>query len=148
MANILRISEATSLALHTMALLAMHRGKRKSNLELAETLHASHHTLAKVLNSLARAELVDALRGPHGGFMLAEDPASISLLSVYEAVEGQLEEARCLLGSPICTGRGCVLGGLVESVHSDLETYLSETTVADLVSRIRLKRAKPAPASA
>jgi Rrf2 family transcriptional regulator, nitric oxide-sensitive transcriptional repressor len=139
MANLLRITEATSLALHTMALLAKHPGVRKSNLDISVTLHASQHTLAKVLNNLAKAGLADAVRGPHGGFMLAQEPKDMTLLQVYEAVEGQLSTAACLLGSPICCGTTCVLGGLVDAVQSQVRDYLAGTTVADLAGCITIR---------
>ena len=132
MNNVLRISESVSLGLHTMALLSREPKRRLANMTIATELHASQHTLAKVLSSLAHAGLVHSLRGPRGGFRLARGPEAISLLEVYEAINGPLSDSSCLLGDPICDGTGCVLGGLLQSVAEQVGKYLSETTLEDL----------------
>jgi len=142
MGNLLRLSESASLALHVMVLLAQQGGQRSSTPELARRLEASPHTLAKVLQQLTRAGLVRAARGPKGGFALARPPRKISLLDTYQAVEGPLGKAQCLLGEPFCDGSRCVLGGLVEWVQREGRNYLSRTTLEDLARTIVL-RARP-----
>jgi DNA-binding IscR family transcriptional regulator len=67
-----------------------------------------------------------------GGFKLAKSPAEITLMDVYEAIEGTYHPSDCLLGRPVCDGRECVLGGLVESVNGQVRAYLSGTTLAQL----------------
>ena len=64
MANFVRISEAASLGLHTMALLAKRGETRTTNQEIADMLGASVHHLAKVMQRLVRAGLVDSAVGP------------------------------------------------------------------------------------
>jgi Rrf2 family protein len=134
--NLLRISEAVSLGLHTMALLASRGEARCTNHEIADVLHASVHHLAKIMQRLARTGLVDSAVGPQGGFRLARSASDIRLLEIYEAIDGPLGEPECLLGEPICDGGECVLGGLVEKVSREVRSYLSETTLASLVDRV------------
>lgn len=129
----LRISEAASLALHAMALLAGDERQPRPTRELAETLKVSGHHLAKVMQRLGRAGLVASQRGPHGGFRLARRRGSISLLEVYEAVEGPLPGHTCLLGKPACNGP-CALGGLMQKLGDDVKSYLARTTLGDLAS--------------
>ena len=76
--------------------------------------------------------LVEATRGPKGGFRLAKPGSEISLLQVYEAIEGPLADTTCLLGEPICRGDKCILGGLLETVNRQVREYLASTTLADL----------------
>jgi Rrf2 family protein len=134
--NLLRISEAVSLGLHTMAFLASRGEARCTNHEIADVLHASVHHLAKIMQRLARTGLVDSAVGPQGGFRLARSASDIRLLEIYEAIDGPLGEPECLLGEPICDGGECVLGGLVEKVSREVRSYLSETTLASLVDRV------------
>ena len=70
MANVLRISEAATLALHTLALLASRPGVILSTHKIAKRLEASEAHLAKVLQRLARMGLVRSIRGARGGFVL------------------------------------------------------------------------------
>lgn len=137
MTNMLRISDAASLAMHTMAVLARDPERMMSTHEIAQSLSVSENHLAKVRQRLAKAGLVDATRGPHGGFRLAGNPRDITLLKVYEAIEGEFRPGNCLLGKPACDGRNCILGGLVETVNTKVLEYLSRTTLADLAAATR-----------
>jgi len=131
--SMLKISEAASLALHAAAILAAGNGNgRNSTRSMAHRLGASEHHLAKVMQRLGRAGLVRSVRGPQGGFVLASAPADISLLQIYEAVDGPLRPAPCLLPHQVCGGDDCVLGGLVQSLNDQIEDYLERTTLADL----------------
>lgn len=126
----LRISEAASLALHAMVLLARQEGRPLSTRQAAQGLGVSENHLAKVMQRLARAGLVDSRRGPRGGFRLAG--GGISLLQVYEAVEGPLASGSpCLLGRPACQG-GCALQGLTSLLSHEVRAYLAQTQVRDL----------------
>ena len=133
-----RISEAASLGLHTMALLARPGQKRSTNQEIAEILGASVHHLAKVMQRLVRAKLVDSAVGPQGGFRLAHAARRIKLLEIYEAIEGPMGEPGCLLATRICEGNDCVLGELVQRLNAEIRRYLVRTTLAVMVESIAL----------
>jgi Rrf2 family protein len=132
MTQVLKISEAASLALHTMVMLAANPNKTMSNRDIAALLKVSEAHLAKVLQRLGRAGLVNSQRGPKGGFSLARDSKEISLLAVYEAVEGPLETKACLLGKPVCGGN-CLLGGLLHKLGSEVSDYFAQTRLSDLI---------------
>lgn len=132
MASILKISEAASLALHTVVYLATQHDGLVSTKEIARVLHASEAHLSKVLQRLARVGIVSSVRGPKGGFALHEPPEKISLLEVYQAIEGPLALNNCLSEHPSCSGKQCVLGTLIGTIHEQITKYLSKTTVAQL----------------
>ena len=132
MASILKISEAASLALHTVVYLATQHDGLVSTKEIARVLHASEAHLSKVLQRLARVGIVSSVRGPKGGFALHESPEKISLLEVYQAIEGPLALNNCLSDHPSCSGKQCVLGTLIGTIHEQITKYLSKTTVAQL----------------
>ncbi len=134
MANVVKVSEAASLGLHTMVLLASEPEKRFRAKEIAGRLGASEAHLAKVLQRLARAGLVTSARGPGGGFNLARKSEDATLLEVYEAVDGPLVETTCLLESPACAGDGCILGGLMETANREVRDYLEGTRLSELKS--------------
>ena len=136
MAGILRVSEASTLALHTMAVLAGEPDGQLSVRRIAAALEASDHHLAKVLQRLTHAGLVRSTRGPHGGFALARPAAKITLLAVHEAVEGPLPATHCLLGRPRCQG-ACMLGDLLCAVGKLVHDRLANTSLADLAGTLR-----------
>ena len=71
MSNLINISEAASLALHGLVLIAKNQPLRMNVKVLAEELNASQTHLAKVFQKLSKAGLVKSLRGPAGGFELS-----------------------------------------------------------------------------
>jgi Rrf2 family protein len=132
MANMLKISEAASLGLHATAVLAACEDRITTTPEIAEWLDVSEAHLAKVLQRLHKAQLVESVRGPKGGFMLSKPADEISLLEVYEAIEGRLVADTCLLATPLCDENECILGNLLEKVYEQVNGYLSRTTLADV----------------
>jgi Rrf2 family protein len=130
----LRISDAASLAIHTMVFLAKSADRPVTTHEIASALDVSENHLAKVHQRLAKAGLVGAVRGPNGGFSLGKSPRQIKLLEIYEAIEGALEPSECLLGRPTCGRSQCIMGELVRSVNIQVSEYFSETTLFDLVN--------------
>ena len=132
MTSALKISEATSLAIHAMALLSAEPEKRHPARELAEILCVSEAHLAKVMQRLAKQGLVDSVRGPGGGFRVIADVDDITLLEIFEAIEGPFEPSNCLLGGVLCRGRKCVFGELIKTVNEKVLAYLSETRLGEL----------------
>jgi len=132
MAKLLKISEAATMALHSMVLLASDLKKMLTTQEMADEIHVSANHLAKVLQRLAKAGLVAATRGPKGGFVLGRAPETINLLDVYEAIEGPLESGACLLEVPVCGGTHCILGGLIAGLNQQVRDYLTQTRLSDL----------------
>ena len=132
MAGIMHISEAFNLALHAMLALAASPETSIPTPDLAKAFGASQAHLAKVMQRLEREGLVSSLRGPHGGFMLALEPASISLLRIFEAMEGPWRNMQCLLKQPVCGGKKCALGPLLTRVNNDAHAYLAASNLAAL----------------
>ncbi|NOY81494.1 MAG: Rrf2 family transcriptional regulator [Kiritimatiellaeota bacterium] len=132
MAGLVRFSEATSIALHCAAAMAQQPGKTVNARQLADVFQVSSAHLAKVMQRLTRAGIAVSSRGPRGGFQLACPPETVSLLDVYEAVEGRLEPVNCLFSRPVCTGDCCLFGSTLESAVAELHRRLRNTKLSDL----------------
>lgn len=137
MAGLLNVGEMGALALHVMVELAIVKGQdseaRRTAHELAEELHASVHTLQKVVRRLVLAGLVEGTRGANGGLRLTGDAASVSMLTVLESVEGPIRPNGCLFAKRVCPEGGqcrfhCVTSGMERSIKD----YFTKTTIADL----------------
>jgi Rrf2 family protein len=134
--SLLRVSEATALALHATIYLAS-QARRISVADIARVHQASEATLSKVMQRLVHAKLVRSVRGPKGGFELAESPEKISLLQVFEAIEGPLSEGACLFPKQVCDGSVCILGQLAMRVNREVREYLAGTTIGEVVKVYR-----------
>ncbi|HDQ99910.1 MAG TPA: Rrf2 family transcriptional regulator [candidate division WOR-3 bacterium] len=136
MAQLFQVSEAASLALHAGLLLARAGDAPVPVSELARRLKVSRAHLAKVLQALERAGLVQGTRGPAGGYRLARPANKTTLRQVYEAVAGPLANGRCVFGVPACDGNGCPLGGFTRGLAGRVITKLDRTRLSDVKVRL------------
>jgi Rrf2 family protein len=128
----LKISEAASLAMHALGYLAKREDGPITSREIASRFEISEAHLAKVMQRLVKVELLRSVRGPRGGFVLTRTPESVTLLEIFEAIEGRFEPTQCLLSSAICDGNNCILGKIVVEANSILRSRLEETTLDDV----------------
>ncbi len=135
MPHLLAISEAASLGLHAAVALAGSDGRLMTTRQLAERREASEAHLAKVLQRLSRAGVVASTRGPGGGFRLARPADQISLLDVYEAIEGPVRPTTCVFGSPVCGRATCIFGRFLAEFDERFRAYLRETTLGALAAK-------------
>ncbi len=133
MPPVMKITEASSLAMHTMVLLAGHPGRSFTAREVSEAFKVSEAHLAKVMQRLARAGLVHSERGPKGGFSLARPGDRITLLEVYETIEGPLPKKTCLFSQRACKSEDCILGSVLVDFNRQFRKHLSESRLTDLV---------------
>lgn len=142
MANAVKISEATSLALHTMVYLAGKPEETVSVNEIAEILNISEAHLSKVLQRLAKAGLVESNRGPKGGFRLTKNPEEIALIEVYEVIDGPLHYADCLYSTKICNNDECIFHGLLGTMGKMFRDYLINTKISEVTQTYRRKKCR------
>lgn len=131
MDHVLNISEAANLALHAGMALALAQGRPVSARTMAAELKVSYHHLAKVLQRLTKAGLVEATRGPGGGFVLGKDPQRIRLLDLYEAIDGKFSVGTCLFKRQSCPGGKCVMGNLLERLNGQVLEHLKGKRLSD-----------------
>ena len=132
MAKVVHISEAASLAVHSMALVAGNKEMLNAT-KIAELTHSSRNHLAKVMQTLVRNDLLDSVRGPKGGFTLKRDASTITLLEIYELIEGTIDHHYCGISEGKCPFKICVFGGLAEKFSLEFHHYLKNTTLSQLI---------------
>ena len=132
MSGSLKISEAASLALHTMVYLAGGPSAHYSAGKLAGVLCISEAHLAKVLQRLTKVGLLVSVRGPKGGFRLARKTDEITLLEVFEAIDGPFEPSECLMHDQTCGRMGCLFGDLLGDINRQVSEYLGGRTLEDV----------------
>ncbi|MGC9327990.1 MAG: RrF2 family transcriptional regulator [Candidatus Hinthialibacter sp.] len=132
MHNLLRVSDAVSLAFHTLWLLAEREHEFLRTPEIAKLLSVSEHHLQKVHQRLTKAGFIRAVRGPKGGFTLNRPAEEITLMQIYEAIDGPLETTHCMLGRSTCRVKHCRLSELVKEVNHVVRRHFEKITLADL----------------
>jgi Rrf2 family transcriptional regulator, iron-sulfur cluster assembly transcription factor len=145
----LRVTTRTRYAIRALYHLAFHRsGQATQAKEIAEVQKIPLRFLEQILQDLRRAGLIEARRGPRGGYALARPPAEISMADVLRAVRGPLEE---LLGveEPDASAAGSDVPALVwGEVGSRLIDVLQRSTLADFIARAEASGVRRAVAPA
>lgn len=73
---------------------------------LSETEEVSQRYLEQIFLRLREAGLVAGRRGPRGGYVLAKDPSTITLLEIITTLESGFLAPGCAEDAPNCSGRG------------------------------------------
>jgi Rrf2 family protein len=90
------MSDGVEWGVHVCTLLAALPSERAlPAAKLAEYHNVPPAYLAKHLQALARAGLLETVKGPRGGYRLARPPAQITVLEVVEAIDGDEPAFRC-----------------------------------------------------
>jgi len=94
------IQKRTGLAVEALHTLRDTKGSMQSS-DLAAAIDTTQTYLPQIMSPLVKMGWVDSKRGPTGGYVLATDPETISVLDLIEAVEGQTDTETCVLrGGP------------------------------------------------
>lgn len=117
--------------------LARHHGQgRRKAREIARVMDIPVRFLPQLLAPLVRRGLLVATAGPDGGYALARDPASITVLEVIEAAEGPVESPRCVLrGGPCDWDETCPLHDTWSRARDALAHELNMATFAELAAQ-------------
>ncbi|MBI4424542.1 MAG: Rrf2 family transcriptional regulator [Elusimicrobia bacterium] len=92
-------------------------------------------SLAKSLQALARAGLLESRRGPRGGYRLAARAAGATLAELIEAFGYGAGGGECMIEARPCdTARPCRLHAVVEACDRLLRADLSRTRLSELAS--------------
>ena len=127
------ISRTTEYALRAVIYLAKAGSENTTAQRIAEATKVPEGYMSKVLNTLARAGIVNSQRGPSGGFTLTVLPADLTMLRVVESVEPLPRIKKCPLELEEHSGELCPLHMVLAELVNGIETKLASTTIAQLL---------------
>ncbi len=129
------IKRNTGYGLRALTFMASHEGDQAFTAEeLAEVAGTSADFMHKIMQALRDASIVRSRRGPGGGFRIARDPGDITLLEIVNAVQGEFQVNRCVIGLDVCERSvACPLRPTWMRIQRELEDGLAGTTLAEVV---------------
>lgn len=99
---------------------------------MAERQEIPQKFLEQLFGAMRKAGLVKAVRGAHGGFELARDPGTITVLDVVEALEGPLQPILCGGDEPCSRNSACAASAVWTKASIALRDVLGSTSLAVL----------------
>ena len=104
--------------------------------DLAQGQEISPKYLEQLLVPLRSTGIINSVRGARGGYMLAKDPAQVTLAEIVIVVEGSLAPVHCVDDPAGCHRyHNCVTHQVWCEIGRAVNDILSEITLADLVKK-------------
>ena len=130
------LTKASEYALLSTVLIAR-AGEAADVDTLSKRLGISRSFLAKILQALARDEILKSYKGAKGGFSLNKAPEEISVLCIIESAEKKpLSVFECSSSSDLCSsGKGefCIIWPFLNKFQMKIDEFLEEMTLKDIL---------------
>jgi Rrf2 family protein len=133
-------------AIRCIVYLSRTRERLATKDEIAKATSAPDLFVAKILQRLVHAGLVLSTRGVHGGFVLARDPATLSLLDVIELTQSSVAPRPCVINPRACSFReSCPVHPVWVKIHRATERELRKVSFASLARQAAKLRRRRTP---
>jgi len=112
------------------------------DIALRQNLSLSY--LEQLFARMRRAGLVESLRGAQGGYVLGQDPKSITVSMIMRAANESFKSTRCSSTAQSgCMNKGatCATHHLWAGLEQTVDSYLNSVTLADLLQKDTVLRA-------
>jgi Rrf2 family protein len=131
----LRLTKKADYGLMAMKLLAEQTDRvAMSAKEIADEYHLPLQLLAKVLQQLTRAGLLESYAGTHGGYALSRPADAISAFEVIIAIDGPLFITNCATskGTSCDLHDSCTIKEPLQRLNDTFRSVLTELRISDL----------------
>ena len=132
----MRLTTRGRYAVTAMLDLALHYQSGPVSLsEIAERQGISQSYLEQLFSRLRKCGLVDATRGPGGGYRLLKSSDDISVADVIDAVDETVDATRCG-GQQNCQGKKrCLTHDLWADLSTQIRDFLGNISLNELVGQ-------------
>ncbi len=135
---LLMLSQTAEYALRAIVYLSDQMDEPRTTAQIAEVTRIPAGYLAKVMQNLSRARLVDSQRGLKGGFKLSNEPQELTVLEVINAVDPIRRIHECPLG--LHGVNLCPLHRMLDDAAQAAQDTFGDTTIADLLNVSRSRK--------
>lgn len=132
----MRLTTKGRYAVTAMLDVAIHAGQGPislSDISKRQTISLSY--LEQLFSKLRQKSLVDSIRGPGGGYMLARSPEQIFVSQIIDAVNESVDATNCKGEGDCQKGEMCLTHHLWEDLSDQIHEFLSEISLDCLIAR-------------
>ncbi len=138
----MKISTKGRYGLRVILELALHYGNGAVSMDtISKNQDISVKYLHNILTRLKHANLVRAIRGSEGGFVMSQPPSQTTASDVVQAMEGPFELIECISNPALCKrSPQCVTMKVWSDLGKVMENFLSSMTIEYLVQQQKNKQ--------
>ena len=137
MNKLINISEATSIAIHSLALISKVDYCINASI-IAKLSGFSKNHLSKVLQVLVKHDYLKSNRGPKGGFELIKDVNKISLMDIYIIFEGNVSNDNHKIQNELCPFEDQIFQDIVKDLSAQFIKSFTNRTIADIKWNLKI----------
>lgn len=131
-------TKASEYALLSMILLAKNNASNDVD-TMSNELKISKSFLAKILQNLARDNILISFKGANGGFVLSRPPEQITIKDIFESAEKRrVNVFECSVDNSVCSnqkGINCQIWTIFHALQCKVDDFLNNITLADLIKK-------------
>lgn len=137
-----KLQQATRYAIWSIIELASREGEQVSANDIAQKYAISHHHLAKVLRTLARARIVSSVRGPGGGFTFTGKANRLTLYDIITLFERDWPDNGDHVAAPENNTVADEVGRVLDEIDRITSATLRSVTVQTIIRNAERAAAK------
>lgn len=108
-------------------------GEKAGIMEIATFINASEHTVGKFLQTLVKAELINSLKGPTGGFFITASQKNQPIIQIIDAIDGKEVFDECGLGLSKCSAtHPCPIHNDYKIIRDQFRDMCRQKKISDL----------------
>ena len=100
--------------------------------EISQQNGIPYELLAKTMQLLARAEIVEAVKGPHGGYRLKKDPSIIKMTTFFEIIEGPMGFMDCSFDTDCDQIQSCAIRTPIQRINDSIRNMFNNISLQDI----------------
>ncbi len=105
--------------------------------EIANFIDENEHTVAKILQKLAKENIISSAKGPHGGFFITSKQKKLQVIKIVHAIDGMQVFEGCGLGLLKCSeSRPCPIHYDFKLIRENFKEICESKRICDLYEGI------------
>jgi len=133
-------SNSSKYAIKAVLFLALNSSEKKKIMvkDISDPINVPQAYIAKLLQELARQNVISSVRGPKGGFYLSDDNKKQPIKKIINVIDGENRLTSCLLSLEACDEeKPCPLHKMASPLRTQLLYNLESKTICDLAKDVR-----------
>ena len=135
----MRLTTKSKYAVTALLDLSLHQSGKKftslSKIAARQDMPISY--LEQLFRNLRKAGIVEAARGPTGGYRLSRHSSEINVSEVVASVEGAMDATQCGGASDCHAGTRCLAHNLWSELNSQVDNFLINKSLEDVIANKR-----------
>lgn len=112
------------------------KNERTGLKKIATEIEAPEAFTAKILQNLAKQNIIRSIKGPNGGFFMErEEINNIKMIQIVDAIDGGKLFNGCILGLVKCDSKHpCPVHDEFKNIRTNLKNMLEKTSIYNLTT--------------